>query len=46
MTDHEVFILGSYGVTAIVLALELLWLRLSAKRRLEALREARQMEGA
>ena len=46
MTDHEFFILGSYGVTAVALVLELLWLRLSAKRRLDALRETRQMEGA
>lgn len=46
MTDHEFFILGSYGVTAAAMVLELVWLRVSAKRRLAALREARQMEGA
>ncbi len=46
MTDHEFFIWGSYGVTALALALELLWLRLSARRKLEALREARQMGDA
>lgn len=43
MTDHQFFIWGSYGVTAIALALELVWLRMSASRRLAALREARQM---
>lgn len=46
MTDHEFFILGSYGVTAAVLLLELVWLRISAQRKLAALREARQMGDA
>jgi heme exporter protein CcmD len=46
MTEHEFFIWGAYGVSAVVLALELLWLRLSAARRLAALREARQMGDA
>jgi heme exporter protein CcmD len=46
MTDHEFFIFGSYGATALVLLLELVWLRVSATRRLQALREARQMGDA
>lgn len=46
MTDHQFFILGSYGVTAIALLLELVWLRVSATRTLAALREARQMGDA
>jgi heme exporter protein CcmD len=46
MTDHQFFILGAYGVTALALLLELIWLRISAQRKLAALREARQMGDA
>lgn len=46
MTDHQFFILGSYGMTALALALELLWIRLRSQRTLAALREARQMGDA
>lgn len=46
MTDHQFFILGSYGMTAIVLALELVWLRVGTRRKLAALQEARQMGDA
>jgi heme exporter protein CcmD len=46
MTDHQFFILGAYGVTAIALLLELVWLRVSAQRKFAALKEARQMGDA
>ena len=46
MTDHEFFIYGSYGVTALALLIELVWLRISAARSLAALRETRQMGDA
>ncbi|MBL8517059.1 MAG: heme exporter protein CcmD [Betaproteobacteria bacterium] len=46
MTEHQFFILGAYGVSAVALAVELLWLWLGARRSLAALREARQMGDA
>jgi heme exporter protein CcmD len=43
MTEHQFFILGSYGMAAIALAVEIIWLRTRTSRTLQSLRESREM---
>ena len=43
MTEHQFFILGSYGMAAIMFAVEIIWLRSRMSKTLQSLRESREM---
>ncbi len=43
MTEHQLFILGAYGMAAILFAVEIIWLRMRMSATLKSLRESREM---